>query len=120
MNLSYQKIQEDPDLMEDFGWPLEFIIDRASRDYSWIKFQPDCEFQVLAGDACGGAFAAYGSGALESRPIMHVSSEGQAGKVAENLAQMLRLDFKKDVINAVLDGTGIGPGMAGQRALGVP
>jgi len=66
-----------------------FDVYRASHDYSWFKLEPKIDFDVLAGEGSGGVFLAYGSEKIESRPILHVTSEGAAGKVASNLDEWL-------------------------------
>ena len=80
----------------------DFNVYRASHDYSWIKFESKDDFVVLAGEGSGGAFLAYGSGEVEVRPILHVTSEGSAGKIASNLDELLgilvSLPFWQDIL----------------------
>jgi len=75
----------------DLALHFDFDLGRASRDYAWIKLAPQQAFMVVAGDSTGGAFLAYGDGAIERRPILYVSSEGQAGRIASNLAELLAM-----------------------------
>jgi len=75
----------------DLALHFDFDLGRAARDYAWIKLAPQLAFMVVAGDSTGGAFLAYGDGEIERRPILYVSSEGQAGRIASNLAELLAM-----------------------------
>ena len=76
-------------LIEDLDWPFDFDVDRAEDDYSWIKLSPETPFIVIAGEGTGGAFLAYGKGEPHMLPMLHATSEGQAGRVAANLTEFL-------------------------------
>ncbi len=78
-------------VIDDLAWPFDFNVDRAARDNSWIKLMPNKPFIVLAGDSTGGVFVAYGDGAVEQLPILHATSEGQAGCIADNLTELLAI-----------------------------
>jgi hypothetical protein len=79
-----------------------FDVYRASHDYSWLELEPKIDFHILAGEGSGGVFLAYGTGKIESRPILHVTSEGAAGKVASHLDEWLgilvSLPFWEDIL----------------------
>ncbi|WP_413113575.1 hypothetical protein [Thaumasiovibrio sp. DFM-14] len=79
------------DIADALGELFDFELGQANDDYSWIKLDPNLPFTVLAGEGSGGVFLAYGSLELEKRPILFASSEGQAGKVANNLSEFLAL-----------------------------
>lgn len=76
-------------IIEDLTCAFDFDINRASQDYSWIRLTPEHKFVVVAGESTGGAFLAYGNGDLDQMPILYVTSEGGAGKVASNLGEFL-------------------------------
>jgi len=78
-------------IVDDLNWPFDFSLKRANRNSGWIKLKPEAKFNVIAGDGTGSAFLAYGDGVVESLPILHATSEGQAGKIAANLAECLAL-----------------------------
>ncbi|QKY08911.1 hypothetical protein [Janthinobacterium lividum] len=78
-------------VVDDLAQAYDFDIDRASRDYSWIRITPEHRFLVIAGESTGGAFLAYGDGDFDQMPILYVTSEGQAGKVASNLSEWLAI-----------------------------
>ena len=48
-------------------------------------------FQVFGTDARGGVYGFIGRGDIARRPIGHVSSEGQSGKIAENISDFFHL-----------------------------
>ena len=57
---------------------------------------------MVAVDGTGGAFIAYGPGPIESRPILHATSEGQAGRVGSSLSEfvgiLIQLPFWGDLL----------------------
>lgn len=72
-------------LIEDLAWPFNFDLSRADEDPSWIKLDPEVPFDVIAGESTGGVFLAYGTGDQDTLPILHATSEGQAGCVVKKL-----------------------------------
>lgn len=82
-------LQGSREIIDDLANAFDFDIDRASQDYSWIRLTPEHRFVVVAGEGAGGAFLAYGNGEFDQMPILYVTSEGQAGKVASNLGELL-------------------------------
>ena len=87
--IAFTDIQSSEQLIEDLAWPFDFDVGRASDDSSWIKLYPETPFVVLAGEGTGGVFLAYGDGDTTTLPILHATSEGQAGRVASNLTEFL-------------------------------
>jgi hypothetical protein len=87
MKLTY--LQGSRGIIDDLAYAFDFDIDRASQDYSWIRLTPEHRFVVVAGESTGGAFLAYGTGDFDQMPILYVTSEGEAGKVASNLGEFL-------------------------------
>jgi hypothetical protein len=84
-------LQSSRAVVDDLAQAYDFDIDRASQDYSWIRLTPEHRFLVIAGESTGGAFLAYGDGDFDQMPILYVTSEGQAGKVASNLSEWLAI-----------------------------
>jgi len=84
-------LQSSRSVIDDLADAFDFNIDRASRDYSWIKLDPEHRFLVIAGESTGGAFLAYGNGDFDQVPILYVTSEGGAGKLASNLGELLAI-----------------------------
>jgi hypothetical protein len=87
--ITLAEIKHHPDVVEALDWPFDFSLSRAENDADWITLKPPFTFHVIAGEGAGGAFIAYGEGETESLPILHATSEGQAGKVASNLTEWL-------------------------------
>lgn len=75
------------EIVDDLACAFDFDIDRASQDYSWIRLTTEHRFIVVAGESTGSAFLAYGNGDFDQMPILYVTSEGAAGKVAANLGE---------------------------------
>jgi len=84
-------MQSSATTVEDLDWPFDFSLERADDDTEWIQLAPQQPFTVIAGEGTGGVFLAYGDGILESLPILHGTSEGQAGRVASNLTEWLAI-----------------------------
>ena len=84
-------IQSSSVTIEHLDWPFDFSLERVDDDADWIELAPKRPFTVIAGDGTGGVFLAYGDGPLESLPILHGTSEGQAGRVASNLTEWLAI-----------------------------
>jgi hypothetical protein len=95
-------IQKSQTVMDELASHCDFDLGRAARDSSWITLQPEHPFMVLAGESSGGVFLAYGDGEVERRPVLYVTSEGQAGCIAANLteliAMMLALPYWRDLL----------------------
>lgn len=88
--IKYSDLQLEA-LEEKLGDTFDFELCRAKDDSSWIKLEPDSPFTVIAGEGSGGVFIAYGDSKLEDRSILFASSEGQSGKVGNNLSQFISM-----------------------------
>lgn len=84
-------LQGSRSIIDDLAHAFDFDIDRASHDYSWIRLTPEHRFLVIAGESTGGAFVAYGNGDSDQMPILYITSEGSAGKVASNRSEFLAI-----------------------------
>ena len=82
-------LNSSPQLIEDLAWPFDFDLLRATDDSSWIKLEFETPFEVIAVDGAGGVFLTYGVGDPNTLPILHATSEGQAGRVASDLTEFL-------------------------------
>jgi hypothetical protein len=83
--VNYREISSYPKLIRDLAYHFDFDLGRSTGDHSWVTLNPPFKYDALAGDSTGGLFLAYGNGRLEERPVLYVSSEGQVGKIADNL-----------------------------------
>ena len=79
------------DLVDVLASPYNFDVYEAHQDVSWVKLAPTFPFKGIAREGGGGVYLAYGQSAIEERPILFVSSEGQSGKVAKNLEEFLSI-----------------------------
>ncbi|WP_426071710.1 hypothetical protein [Janthinobacterium sp. DSP2-3-3] len=95
-------MQKSQAVMDELTSQCDVDLGRAARDSSWITLQPENPFMVLAGESSGGVFLAYGDGEVERRPVLYVTSGGQAGCIASNLteliAMMLALPYWRDLL----------------------
>lgn len=91
MMMTLDDLRRSQPATHDLALHFDFDPGRAARDSAWIKLAPQQAFTVVAGDSTGGVFLAYGDGEIERRPILYVSSEGQAGRIASNLAELLAM-----------------------------
>lgn len=89
--IKLRNLQDSRAVIDGLAQVYDFDIDRAREDYSWIRLSPEHRFLVIAGESSGGAFLAYGDDDFDRMPILYVSSEGQAGKVASNLSEFLAI-----------------------------
>ncbi|MDY6978458.1 MAG: hypothetical protein SV201_01140 [Pseudomonadota bacterium] len=85
-------IKKQKDIVETLAWPFDFDIEAPERDISWVMLEPEFPFKLLAVEGGGGLYLAYGKSlVVENLPILFVSSEGQCGKIANNLEELLSL-----------------------------
>lgn len=76
------ELKASAQVIDDLAWPYDFDLDRVDADRLGFTFSPSMTFHVLAGDGTGGVFLAYGEGSPDHLPVLHATSEGQAGKIA--------------------------------------
>ena len=70
---------------------LDFELLSIDKDTSWISLTPSYDTEIIAGEGSGGFYVAYGNGETENKPILFISSEGQAGKLANNLSEFMAM-----------------------------
>jgi hypothetical protein len=70
---------------------LDFELLNIDKNTDWIKLSPNYHTEVIAGEGSGGFYVAYGEGKTENKTILFISSEGQAGKLANNLSEFLSM-----------------------------
>lgn len=103
-----EELKKNTQVVDDLAWPYDFDLGRVYPDTSWITLRPPVKFHVLAGDGAGGVFLAYGEGTPEDLPVLHATSEGQAGKIANSLrdavALHIQLPYWRDLLKFSGDG----------------
>lgn len=102
------QVRKMSDVVTDLAWPFGLNLNRANPDDAWFTLSPSTTFTVVAGEGSGGVFAAFGSGDLDDRPILYVSSEGQAGRIASTLEQAVALVLSLPYWQTVLKFSGSG------------
>jgi hypothetical protein len=83
----HEQLKQDRNIRKILRWPFDFDLSVSVRDADWFEAQPDAETTIIAREGSGGIFFLYG---LDQK-LMHVTSEGQAGVIARNLEEGLRL-----------------------------
>ena len=100
--VSLSQITATEQLVNDLAWPFDFSIPEADDDNAWVRLNPVKPFRIIAGEGAGGSYIAYGDGEVESRAILYASSEGQFGKIGQNLAEclavLLSLPYWQDLL----------------------
>ncbi len=79
----------DSEVMNCLGDYLDFELLNIDKSTDWITLAPNYPVEVIAGEGSGGVYVTYGEGEIEKRPILFISSEGQAGKLANNLSEFV-------------------------------
>lgn len=96
------ELKASAQVIDDLAWPYDFDLDRTDAESLGFTLRPSVTFHVLAGDCTGGVFLAYGEGSPDHLPVLHATSEGQAGKIANNLGEAvalhLQLPYWRDVL----------------------
>lgn len=81
------KLKKDKKLRRLLRWPFDFEPTGPSRPPKRFSIKPTGALRLIARDGAGGLFLLYGP----ERRLLYVSSEGQAGLIAVNLEEGLRL-----------------------------
>ncbi len=87
--ISHLDLLVSEQLIKDLAWSFDFDLGCAGEDTTWIILDPPAPFVAIAGDGAGGIFLVYGEGDTKRLPVLYVTSEGQAGRVASNLTEFL-------------------------------
>ncbi|GAA0177849.1 hypothetical protein SH2C18_09980 [Clostridium sediminicola] len=69
----------------------DFILCKPSNDTEEYMFYAKEKLTILATDGSGGVYAIVGDGDVEKLSVVYVSSEGQAGKIANSFNELLSL-----------------------------
>ena len=80
-----------PRVVELLAWPIDFAPE-LNESEPWFRVVTNTTIEVIGGDAAGNVFALLGdSAAAHLRPLLYVCHEGQAGQIAANLQEAVRL-----------------------------
>jgi hypothetical protein len=89
--LILKKIKKSGDAQNYLDLLYDFTLIQPTEDSLKRGFKTDVAVLCFATDACGGTYALIGSGDLEKRPVVFISSEGRAGTVATSIDQFMAL-----------------------------
>ncbi len=88
---SYKSIMKSASLKEMLDWPFDFNAVEPYLISSDWPIQLSHELNVIAEDGAGGAYTLLNCTAPAESPVIFLSSEGQAGKVANSLDEFLAI-----------------------------
>lgn len=102
MTVLLDKIRKSEDIQNILDLLYDFTLIQPTADSLKRGFSIDQPVLCIATDACGGTYALLGEGDDEKRPVLFVSSEGQAGVLApcfnDFMALVLTMPFWMDVL----------------------
>lgn len=87
----YNRLAENPAVIDILGWPFDFEICEPHLLSCGWPISLSEELIVLAEDGSGGAYTIQENIDPEKSSVVFLSSEGQAGKVAEDLTELLAI-----------------------------
>lgn len=82
-----ETLQVDDEVRKILAWPFDFDLSVPAADVGWFAVKPVAETKAIACDGTGGIFLLYGP----QTKMIHISSEGQAGVIAGNLEEGIRI-----------------------------
>ncbi|HEY5837084.1 hypothetical protein [Streptomyces sp.] len=79
-----------PEAEEFLAWPGDFEPSRSGHGEE-IHLPSGVPLKAVAGDGAGGTYYQVGAVGEANRPVLYVSAEGEAGLIADSLAEALEL-----------------------------
>ena len=102
MMITLQQLRDSSETAELLDWPFDFSLEVDQDDIDETVLSKQIQYDVIATEGTGGVFVAYGTGDVHFRPILHGTSEGQAGRVAcdltEWVAVLIDIPYWQDVL----------------------
>jgi hypothetical protein len=89
MVITLQQLAAKPEVCEALGAVCDLYPESGAVEPTWIHLAGESYFPVLARDGAGGMFVTIPSG-----QVLYASSEGAAGVLADDLAQLVALHVK--------------------------
>ncbi|MBB6053152.1 hypothetical protein [Armatimonas rosea] len=80
-------LKRDREVRDILSWPFDFDLSVSARDADWFQVKPEADTNILACDGTGGIFLLYSP----DQRLIHLTSEGQAGVIASDLEEGIRL-----------------------------
>ncbi|MDT0629866.1 hypothetical protein [Alteromonas sp. W364] len=81
----------DSEVIKCLGDYLDFELLNIDKNTDWITLSPNYSTEIIAGEGSGGVYVAYGEREIEKRSILFISSEGQAGKLGNDLTEFVSM-----------------------------
>ena len=87
--ISLDQIKDDPELIGllNLEFDFNFAIDDDYKNADWFTIEPAVPYDVVARDGTGGLFVLYG----REQRVIYITSEGQAGVIASNMREAIRM-----------------------------
>lgn len=97
-----QKIKKSPSMQNVLDLLYDFTLIKPTEDLLTRGVKTELQLLAVATDACGGTYALLGDAEIEKRPVVFISSEGQAGVIASSfnafVALLITMPFWLDVL----------------------
>ena len=89
MGTLIKQSRDDRQVRDVLEKSFDFMVSDAesAQNIGWFRVEPQDRVELIASDASGGVFLLYG----EAELLIYISSEGQAGVVANTLRQLLTI-----------------------------
>lgn len=87
----YKQIVSQPEIAEILTWPYDFEMVQPYSIALESDLITDEEAIIIARDGTGGLFALWGCGQVDHLPVVYISSEGQAGKIAKSFNEFIAI-----------------------------
>mgnify|MGYP001124113009 CR=1 FL=1 len=81
----------DSEVIKCLGDYLDFELLNIDKNIDWITLSPNYSTEIIARGGSGGVYVAYGEREIEKRSVLFVSSEGQAGKLGNDLTEFVSM-----------------------------
>jgi hypothetical protein len=85
------QVRSMPQIARLLAVVCDFDLARTEDDHRFWHLSPPMASTIIAGDSTGSQFVAYGIGPVEDLPVMYVSSEGRAGRLAKDCTELLQI-----------------------------
>ena len=87
----YLDVRSNKEALKILARTFDVELVTPSQNLADHQVQCTTELTIVAKDGAGGFFALVGTADVESRPVVFVSSEGQAGKIANSFREAMAL-----------------------------
>ena len=85
------QIENDTALQDALDWPFDFQLEPITNITNVWPVRTNDELEVFGSEGAGGVFTFWGKGDLNALPVVYISSEGEIGKISNNLFEFFSL-----------------------------